>query len=268
MGITERLITIHENVDSVHEAGYNAGYQEGLDKGGYTEGFEAGKQDEYDAFWDALQQNGTRVKYTLGVCGDNWTKETFKPKYPIRPEGSIANCFAYWGTNGVGKDIDLRETCVLDTSKATNMSACFFNNSAVVGIGILDCTNATTMDQVFGGAINLVTIEKIILGSGVYSVNNAFRNCQSLTTISFEGDIGLDIDFQWSTLLSRASIESIITHLSSNVSGKTLTLSKTAVENAFNISLVDAETGWFVGDGIEEWLALIEPKSNWNFVFV
>ena len=52
--------------------------------------------------------------------------------------------------------------------------------------------------------------------------------------------------------LTRASIENIINHLSDNVSGKTLTLSKTAVNNAF------PDTG-----NNADWGALVMAHQNW-----
>lgn len=266
MTIAEKIIRAKEDYDAVHEAGR----QEGLDAGGYNKGFEAGKQDEYDAFWDAAQQNGTRVKYALGLCGDMWTKETFKPKYPIIPEGSMANCFAYWGINGVGKDMDLRELCVLDTSKATNMDSCFFNNKAVIGIGVIDFTQASTMNGTFNGAENLITIEKIIMNNGLQKADNLFRNCYALINISFEGDIMFNIDFSACTLLTKTSIESIVNHLSNDTEGKILTLSKTAVDEAFAF-YTEINGEYYVSKGTDEdnpyWWPLRAKKTNWEIVY-
>lgn len=283
--ITDMLTTATENVEKVYGAGHSKGYQTGYtvghqdgDESYYNQGYDAGKQAEYDAFWDALQEHGNRTRYSLGLCGDNWTKETFKPKYPIKPAGSMANCFAYWGGCGVAKDIDLREACILDTSNSNNFASCFFNNLAVIGIGVLDGTNVTSMAQVFNGATNLVTIEKIILGNAVYTVTDMFKNCNSLVNVLFEGEIRLDMNFQWSTLLTRASIESIVNHLSDSAEGKTLTLSKAAVDEAFKVYLgptleedpngYDNPDNWVIGSVSGEWMELCYIHSNWTITLI
>jgi hypothetical protein len=63
-------------------------------------------------------------------------------------------------------------------------------------------------------------------------------------TVSVSG-----LNLQWSTKLSKASITSIINCLSSTTSGLSITLSKTAVDNAFTA---------------EEWAALENTKHNWT----
>lgn len=237
MGITERLITIHENVDSVHEAGYNAGYQEGLDKGGYTEGFEAGKQAEYDAFWDAYQDKGNRVNYTYAFAERGWTDETFKPKYDIILGSGYSGSAAFRACRVTDIAAVLeRQGVRLDTTLCGHMQN-MFQDSITKRIPELNCTHAMEYSVGYGLRYTFAssaaeTIDKLIVNEDLM-YSTTFQNCKNLKKIVFEGVIGNDINFQWSTLLSRASIESIITHLSSNVSGKTLTLSSAAVNAAF-----------------------------------
>ena len=99
-----------------------------------------------------------------------------------------------------------------------------------------------------------MSIEKIILrDDGSQTVTTMFAsNHNSLKEIRFEGVIGDTISFSDATKLSKASMENTISHLSDTASGKTLTLSKTAVNNAFGSS-----TG-------TEWLALVASKPNWT----
>ena len=77
--------------------------------------------------------------------------------------------------------------------------------------------------------------------------------CIELRNITFSGTIGKDIDFQKSTKLTKASIESIINALSSTASGVTVTFSQIAVNNAFST---------------DEWNALIATKPNWTISLV
>lgn len=213
--------------------------------------YEAGKKSEYDAFWDEVQQNGTRTNYALGLCGNHWTKQNFKPKYPIKPVGSMANCFAYWN-NTVFKDlIDFRECCELDTSEVTSLGAAFYASALIYAIGVLDCRKCSNADTAFQNATNLTIIEMIVSASAV-RYNNTFQNCSALEEIRFEGVIGSNINFQWSTKLSKASIENIIGCLSSTTSGLTVTLSKTAVTSAFGSTTS------------EEWLNLVATRSDWT----
>lgn len=60
-------------------------------EGDYQTGFEAGKQAEYDAFWNAFQTNGTRTAYNYAFY--SWHSDCFKPKYDIKP--TAANYMFY-----------------------------------------------------------------------------------------------------------------------------------------------------------------------------
>ena len=78
--------------------------------------------------------------------------------------------------------------------------------------------------------------------------------------IKYNGNtIASSLDMKSCTLLSKASITSIINALSSTTSGLTVTLSKTAVNTAF-----ETESGGADGSTSQEWLALATTKSNWT----
>ena len=83
-----------------------------------------------------------------------------------------------------------------------------------------------------------------------------FGWCIALETIAFDGTIGKSIDFQYSTKLTKASILNIFSVLSSTVAGQTLTLSKTAVTNAFGSTTAT------------EWTNLVATKTNWTISLV
>ena len=223
--------------------------------------YEAGKQSEYDAFWDAAQENGNRTNYNFAFSADMWTKENFKPKYPIRPTDAY-NTFAYIGQYlgelSSPQRMDFRELCILDMSLCKVSQNLFYNNRQVVALGVMDLRSMVSFNKMFVGANNLEIIEKIILKEdGSQEISSPFENCKSLKTISFEGIIGETINFQWSTLLEKASITSIVNALSTAVSKKTLTLSKTAVNNAFE-----------GGSEGSEWKTLIATKSSWTISLV
>jgi hypothetical protein len=92
---------------------------------------------------------------------------------------------------------------------------------------------------------------------------NVFNYCPELEELNISGVIKCNgFDVHWSPKLNKASIESIINALSATESGLTVTFSKTAVNNAFEIDIDDESTWTF------EWLALRGTKSNWTFNYV
>jgi hypothetical protein len=106
---------------------------------------------------------------------------------------------------------------------------------------------------VFGYAYDLQTIDKVIVNNAT-TYTDWFVRCDALREIRFEGTIAKGgMNLQWSTKLSRESIEDIINHLSSTTSGLAITFSKTAANSAFTT---------------EEWNALAATKSNWTISLV
>lgn len=54
--------------------------------GDYEQGYEDGKSEEYNIFWDNLQDNGTRTDYTA-TFGAGWNDKTYNPKYIVAQIG-------------------------------------------------------------------------------------------------------------------------------------------------------------------------------------
>ena len=95
------------------------------------------------------------------------------------------------------------------------------------------------------------------------SVNNTqacFSGIDSLEEIRFvENSIPKSIIINSATKLSKESITSFVNGLNSDVTEQTLTLSKTAVNTAF-----ETAEGLTDGNTSEEWLNLIATKPNWT----
>jgi hypothetical protein len=239
----ERLETIEGNVSKVYEAGSDTG-------------FEAGKQAEWNAFWDGFQDYGNRTEYNMTFR--KWNDAIFKPKYDIRP---IDATQIFNGTNI--KDIAgalRRAGVVLDFSQCTTFRMAFYT-AVIEYIPVVD-TRAATDDSangalyyLFASTTILKSIEKIILkpnGSQVF--NGTFHWLPNLEEVRFEGVIGQNgLVLKDSTKLSKASIENIISCLSTTTSGLAVTLSKTAKEAAFTT---------------DEWSALIATKPNWTISLI
>lgn len=182
--------------------------------------FQAGKNAEYDMFWDSIQQNGNRQDY-WGTFAF-WADEIFKPKYPIK----------------------------------TNSANYLFYHCGAANIPEITITGSTLINT-FENSRGQV-IEKVkLLANGSQSFTSTFLGMKQLREIRFEGVIGNNISFKDSTLLSAESMASIVEALSASASGKTLTLSQTAVNNA------DWTTTAYA-----DWAALIATKTNWTFSLV
>ena len=109
------------------------------------------------------------------------------------------------------------------------------------------------MDYTFYGSA-VETIDKLTVNEGI-QYTATFGECYNLKNIVLGGTIGNNIDFQWSTKLTKVSITSIINALSATASGKTLTLSEAAVISAF-------------GNLDDEWTTVMSGKDNWTICLV
>ena len=220
--------------------------------------YAAGKKAEYDTFWDGLQDYGNRDSYAYAFV--RFSDEMFYPKYDIKPT-TAPLIFTRSKINNIKQR--LAECGVtLDFSSAAYLNSAF-EFCETTQVGIIDTRSATTLDLCFNSATKLVEIEKLILkDDGSQTVNNILIYCHALKHITVEGVIGKNgFSAAQSTLLTKESITSIINALSTTTSGLTVTVSKTAVNKAFETS-----AGAKDGSTSAEWLALIATTialSGW-----
>lgn len=228
-----------------------------------TEVYEAGKQSQYDAFWDAFQVNGTRVNYERAFA-NGWDEKSFDPKYSMKPTAA-----AYMFSNNVAQ-VDLRELLnrrgiTLDFSGIGNNIGYAFSSCKLTALPAIDLTSITAGDYrtagIFGWTNNLHTIDKIIIkDDGSTPFNAWFDAASALVEVRFEGVIGQSgLRFSQSTKLSKASITDVMEHLSTTTSGLTVTFSTTAVNTAF-----ETADGAADGSTSEAWLALVNSRPNWT----
>lgn len=254
------------------EVGYDKGVEDGKALGDYSKGVEDGKQAEYDAFWDMVQESGKRTEYTYAFS--RWASEYIRPKHKVvlTVAGSQKNIFY------MNKYIKKIEADYFDFSqlpRGTNdsqaFSYCFTSSTKLEEIEDIGLPISYSYAYAFAWCTELRKIAKITVDANTI-LSNAFTSCLKLEDITFAGEIGNSIDFKDSTLLTKDSITNIINHLSDTASGKTLTLSQTAVATAFEVWSADydgdGKTDAWIGNGEEEWYELITPKSNWNIVVV
>lgn len=230
----------------------------------YNKGGIDGAQSEYDRFWDAYQQNGNRTHYGGAFGGTGWTKDTFKPKYPIIPVGTVVCDFMFYNFNRIsvsGAD-DLVDFADINIDfSGSKRFANTFQDARIKNL-FVDASNATNMSSAFnagnGGYIENLTL-KVTSKVTTFSSTFAYQKYMKEIRFTDDSEIAVNISFNTSTNLTKESIESIVNALSSSASGKTLTLSLAAVNNAFETSDGAAD-----GSTSTEWTALIATKTNWT----
>lgn len=232
MTISEKLTAVAENQQEVYKAG---------------------QKSEYDRFWDEYQQNGSRRNYDYAFKGTGWTNETFKPKYPIIAANTAAYMFDHCGLT----DYDFVEKGItLDLSGATSITYIFRYCTGIKRVGVIDATGCKDINRMLYGS-SIMTVDKLVVKETTL-YDNAFSEANYLENITIEGCVGNTISFQGSPL-SKSSIESVISALSSTTTGQTVTFQKAAVDTAF-----ETAEGLADGSTSDAWLELVATKENWT----
>lgn len=215
MTTAEKLIRAKADIDAVYEVGKAAGGDK-----------------YYDTFWDSYQKNGERNRYDHAFSGTGWNNETFKPKYDIKWNETNGTgygaymIFRFAQIEGSLPDILKELGVTLDWTNNVNINyafqGCIFTN-----VGEIITGNAAN-DSAFNGANKLETIEGLTSSTGTFTkLSSTFTNCKALKNITFNGEIQCNIDLHWSTGLTNASLNSILTALTKDASlasGKSCTL--------------------------------------------
>ncbi len=243
MSITDKLQTIAENEQRV----YNAGILNGREK-------------EYNSFWDMYQLNGSRTIYRYAFS--EWDDTQYKPKYKVQPTYAE---HMFRKSSLIGTIY----TDELDFSKCRNMCGCFAESKKLHYLKIIDARNTTVknggsdgMYRIFHNCYNLASID-MFYPSKEFNFDDTFTNCTNLREIRFGSEISVNgLDLSTSTLLSKASIESIINSLSSTKSGLTVKFSKIAVQNAFGITDITNSSTW-----TNEYKTLRNSRRNWVIAY-
>lgn len=213
--------------------------------------YDKGKQDEYDKFWDSFQWGGTRTDYVYAFY--NWKEAIeIKPKYPLVCVGDTTNLFYR-----CNKCVNLPSA---DLTAVTGLGSAFYGCLVVEELGEILPENNASLRGTFCFCHKLHTIRKLKITENTMFSNLTFRACLALENIEIVGTIAqASLTLADATKLSKASITSIINALSSTKTGLAVTLSKTAVNKAFETS-----TGANNGSTSQEWLSLVATKSNWT----
>lgn len=169
--------------------------------------YEAGQKSEYDRFWDAFQQNGSRDDYQYAFYGA-WTNEIFRPKYGFVLRGIGVDRMFFNSKIADIKGALEQAGVVFDTSKCTRFENTFYQASTN-SVPIMDASNCSSMMLAFYSAQNLKSIE-IKNVKDTCTFDRSFNSNYKLEHISITGTVGKSISFKDSNLLTNASVQNII----------------------------------------------------------
>ena len=177
MSIAEKLTTIAENVPKVYEAGKNL---------------------EYNRFWDTFQDNGNRTNYDYAFGSRQWVNSIMNPKYPISAT-SATRMFLNSQYKG-----DLSNFAGgLDFSKSTSTESLFGYAAQLTKVGIIDISASNNISGMFTNCSALIEIEKLVFKNDGSQTpgTSIFQKCYALQNIVIDGVIGKSISFGDSTKL-------------------------------------------------------------------
>ena len=125
----EEAIKLRQNIDKVYNAGYDAG-----------------KQAEYDSFWDNAQDYGNRTDYTYAF-GKSFNNNNFKPKYSLEKITNAAYMFRYLEYKGDLAQL-FEDLGIMFSFVQNNPNAPFRDMPYVTRLFSVDCTLAYTVSSI------------------------------------------------------------------------------------------------------------------------
>lgn len=297
MSIADKLTTIAENQQAVYDAGFFAGQAQGGggSSGDYDEGWNDGYAQGYDEGWDEGYWSGygdydgggeydyaynegydaghmdgrqegersaetelwstwvgsARTNYSYMFSGSAFAH--IAPKVDLKPQNA-QNMFS------ACPNLETVDWSKVDFSDADIMFALCSNSQKLKSVDTdvkSKGSGNTYFNEMFRWCKALTRIQKITAyPTAIWT--NTFQECNELTHVIFDGTIGANgLDLHWSTKLDKESLESIINALSDETDGLSITLSRTAVENAYPQGDVSDP----------DWVGVLDAKGNWNIYY-
>ena len=226
--------------------GYTQGEQDGYVKGeteGYAKGEADGKTAERDEFWKNYQNEGNVTQGAYMFAHNGWDDHTFEPRYSLLKLTRCDNMFNTCAVTDL-KGILERQGVVFDFSQCVNMGSAF-SYSKITVLPTISTVSASNLANLFYYSTALHTIDKLILkDDGTQTFSGAFGSCRALANIVIEGKIGNNINFS-PCPLTHDSLMSIINHLATVSTTKTLTLGATNLAKLTDAEkAIATEKGW------------------------
>lgn len=173
--------------------------------------YDAGRTDEWNAFWDEYQDYGNRRNYDRAFA-NNWKDSIFRPKYDIR---ATATTQVFQHNNQITnlKKLLQDANVTFDTSNTNGCMQMFQGCSQLTNVPTINISGVTKLNTgyMFQTCTKLIEIEKLIVDENTGYGTMMFYLCTQLVTLIFEGVIGENgLDIHWSNQLSHESLMSII----------------------------------------------------------
>lgn len=166
-------------------------------------GYENGKKEQYDKFWDSFQENGNRTNYANAFAW-GWDDVNFKPKHGIVPVDAT-NMFYKCKITDL-KGILERQRVDLDFSKCTSPWS-MFQFSKITKVGVINITSSTVDQSFVGENYSLTDVDLVVLKEdGSQPCTKLFGNAYALQNIAIDGKIGTNTHFSQSANLTRESL--------------------------------------------------------------
>lgn len=248
-----------DKITEVQSESYERGYSDG---GGA--GYEQGRHEVYDTFWDNYQSSGNRTIYEFAFAREGWNNVTFKPKYDITVNlHDSANMFSYSRITGSLKTIlnNCGVSLTFHNSGSTYGPRYMFVGTKFTELPELDFSQAhgaQALASTFSGSSLLQTIEKIILPDSCTGYGNyTFYNCRALQNINFEGTIKYSLDFK-DCPLSPESFYNVKAHLDQEASDidRTVTFRSDIRDKVLEYEQLDS--------GYWDWLVADVAQYGWT----
>lgn len=174
--------------------------------------YDAGKQAERAITWGILQNYGEELDYGYAFSNGRFTDENYNPLYPILCKAN---------SNSSGQYM-------------------FYNAKDITSTKVPIIANCNVAARMFYGCTKLVEIVELGVHEAL-TYTQTLDRCSSLERIKITGVIGQSISFADCKKLNKASIRSVMEHLST-AGGYTVTLSEEAVRNAFSEVILSNRT--------------------------
>lgn len=169
---------------------------------GYSDGYEAGKIEQYNTHWDTTQDYGNRKDWRYAFLSSEGfeTDETLRPKYDIECEQGESMFYGLSKITKLKKGFYGEEDLQINTSKMTVANWMFFNMKNLLESPILDFSRVVKSAGAFYGCNSLRKLHLIVSENTVFDdvrvgTPSTFCGCSSLTDLTIDGIIGNDVNF-------------------------------------------------------------------------
>ena len=206
------------------------------------------------AIWNILSDGTLRSDYSNAFSYMYDLK--YPPEFKISPTNGISRMFYYYKGTEIPQNIDCSSLTfdwnTITSSDKLQPSEMFRHASNLKKIYDIGLPAMKFYRFTFHGCTQLTEIDVLRCQEDtVYAYT--FAGCTRLTSLKIEGTIGTDFPISDGRMLTRKSFDSIFSALSANSSGKTISLSKNAVNKVFS------------QDELNE---IIASKPNWTFSLI